>query len=76
MLRGVWNLPGPGIEPATPVLAGRFLPTWPPGKPLRFLIYAQSDSQSPLSNSGTFHHPSKELVYSLAVALLPRSPNP
>ena len=29
---GTWNLPGPGIEPTSPALAGRFLTTWPPGK--------------------------------------------
>ena len=27
-----WNLPGPGIEPMSPVLAGRFLTTGLPGK--------------------------------------------
>ena len=26
------NLPGPGIEPMSPAVAGRFLTTWPPGK--------------------------------------------
>ena len=30
--RGVWNLPGPGIEPMFPALAGGFLTTGPPGK--------------------------------------------
>ena len=29
----VWDLPGPGIEPASPALAGSFLTTRPPGKP-------------------------------------------
>ena len=28
----MWNLPGPGIEPVFPALAGAFLPTVPPGK--------------------------------------------
>ena len=28
-----WDLPGPGIEPVSPALAGRFLTTGPPGKP-------------------------------------------
>ena len=28
---GMWNLPGPGIEPVSPVLAGRFLTTGPLG---------------------------------------------
>ena len=30
---GVWNLPRPGIEPVSPVLAGGCLPTVPPGSP-------------------------------------------
>ena len=28
------DLPDPGIEPASPALAGRFLTTEPPGKPI------------------------------------------
>ena len=28
----MWNPPGPGIEPVSPTLAGRFLTTGPPGK--------------------------------------------
>ena len=33
-LRGMWNPPGPGLEPVSPALAGRLLPTAPPGKSL------------------------------------------
>ena len=33
LLCGMWDLPGPGIEPVSPALAGRFLTTAPPGKP-------------------------------------------
>ena len=29
----MWELPGPGIEPVSPALAGGFLTTVPPGKP-------------------------------------------
>ena len=29
---GMWNLPGLGIEPMSPALAGRFLTTGPPEK--------------------------------------------
>ena len=36
--RGMWDLPGPGIEPMSPALAGRFLTTGPPEKSLTFLI--------------------------------------
>ena len=34
LLRGMWDLPGPGIEPMAPALAGGFLTTAPPGKSL------------------------------------------
>ena len=30
----MWDLPGPGLKPVSPVLAGRFLTTAPPGKSL------------------------------------------
>ena len=32
-LRGMWDLPRPGLEPVCPALAGRFSTTAPPGKP-------------------------------------------
>ena len=32
-LCGMWDLPRPGLEPASPALAGRFSTTVPPGKP-------------------------------------------
>ena len=32
LLRGMWNLPRPGLEPVSPALAGGFLTTAPPGK--------------------------------------------
>ena len=32
-LRGMWDLPRPGLEPMSPALAGRFSTTAPPGKP-------------------------------------------
>ena len=28
----MWDLPGPGLEPGSPALAGGFLTTTPPGK--------------------------------------------
>ena len=34
LLRGMWDPPGPGLEPVSPALAGGFLTTAPPGKPL------------------------------------------
>ena len=32
-LRGTWDPPRPGLEPASPALAGRLSTTAPPGKP-------------------------------------------
>ena len=34
LLRGMWDLPGLGLEPVSPALAGGFLTTAPPGKSL------------------------------------------
>ena len=33
LLRGMWDLPSPGLEPVSPALAGRFSTTAPLGKP-------------------------------------------
>ena len=33
LLRGMWDLPGPGLKPVSPALAGRLSTTAPPGKP-------------------------------------------
>ena len=33
LLRGMWDLPRPGLEPVSPALAGRFSTTASPGKP-------------------------------------------
>ena len=35
LLRGMWDLPRPGLKPVSPALAGRFSTTAPPGKPLK-----------------------------------------
>ena len=37
-LRGMWDLPRPGLEPVFPALAGRFSTTVPPGKPKFFFF--------------------------------------
>ena len=37
LLRSMWDLPGPGLEPVSPALAGGFLTTAPPGKPHIFI---------------------------------------
>ena len=39
LLRGMWDLPRPGLEPVSPALAGRFSTTAPPGKPLTQALF-------------------------------------
>ena len=39
LLCGMWDLPGPGLEPVSPALAGGFLTTEPPGKPQKGFLY-------------------------------------
>ena len=41
LLRGMWDLPRPGLEPASPALAGGFSTTAPPGKPPRHIFKKQ-----------------------------------
>ena len=36
LLHGMWDLPGPGLEPVSPALAGGFSTTVPPGEPFPF----------------------------------------
>ena len=38
LLRGMWDLPRPGLEPVSPALAGRLSTTAPPGKPICFIF--------------------------------------
>ena len=38
LLRGMWDLPGPGLEPVSPAFAGRFSTAVPPGKPCRLIL--------------------------------------
>ena len=38
LLHGMWDLPGPGLEPLSPALAVEFLTTAPPGKSNLFLV--------------------------------------
>ena len=37
-LRGMWDLPRPGLEPMCPALAGRFSTAAPPGKPCNIFL--------------------------------------
>ena len=45
----MWDLPGPGIEPVSPALAGGFLTTAPPGKPLVLASYANATAEFAVS---------------------------
>ena len=38
LLRSMWDLPRPGLEPVSPALAGGFLTTEPPGKPQQIYL--------------------------------------
>ena len=51
----MWDLPGPGLEPVSPALAGGFLTTEPPGKPLTciFLTHIVLDPYE--QNTPIFH---------------------
>ena len=48
LLRGMWDLPRPGLEPVSSALAGRFLTTAPPGKPLVLCLEIGTDSENSL----------------------------
>ena len=39
LLRGMWDPPGPGLEPVSPASAGRFSTTAPPGKPSKSIFF-------------------------------------
>ena len=45
LLRGMWDLPRPGLEPVSPTLTGRLSTTAPPGKPrkpiFKYLSYRE-----------------------------------
>ena len=46
LLRGMWDLPRPGLEPVSPALAGRFSTTAPPEKP-QFQFFKEPPYHSP-----------------------------
>ena len=50
-LRGMWDLPRPGLEPMSPALAGRFSTIAPPGKPRHIFFIHSSDD----GHLGCFH---------------------
>ena len=52
LLRGTWDPPRPGLEPASPALAGRLPTTAPPGKPEPF--YKGNHSSPKYCQQGAF----------------------
>ena len=69
LLRGMWDLPRPGLEPVSPALAGRFSTTVPPGKPsfLTFNFEIISDLQISCKNiTSTPIYPSASLWWFLS----------
>ena len=47
----MWDLPGPGLEPVSPALAGEFLTTAPPGKSLPMSFVPVSEAVNPAIGS-------------------------
>ena len=39
------DLPGPGIKPVSPALAGRFFTTEPLGKPQKYIVFLRKDAE-------------------------------
>ena len=50
LLRGMWDLPRPGLKPMSPASAGRFLTTVPPAKPPT-LIYLNLNKHNQLETT-------------------------
>ena len=48
LLRSMWDLPRPGLEPVSPALVGIFSTTAPPGKPQPLLCSAPLSTLSPV----------------------------
>ena len=55
LLRGMWDLPRPGLEPVSPALAGRFSTTAPPGKPSPLSLTWKTESNSEPIHSFTIY---------------------
>ncbi|KAJ8794193.1 hypothetical protein J1605_003339 [Eschrichtius robustus] len=62
LLRGMWDLPRPGLEPVSPALAGRFSTTAPPGKPLSASNVSHTVVLRPLK-AGYFNFTSATITY-------------
>ena len=49
----MWDLPGPGLKPVAPALAGGFLTPAPPGKPTSFLFLVLLHWLEPLCSASS-----------------------
>ena len=66
-LRGMWDPPGPGLEPVSPALAGGLSTTAPPGKPCASFLMTQSTAT--FLHSKSFHCFSNALIRYLWILL-------
>ena len=67
----MWDLPGPGLEPVSPALAGGFLTTVPPGKPWTFIYCLLSIFSYPLVQR-LFQPPPDEIFKTWTLCFLKR----
>ena len=51
LLRSMWDLPSPGLEPMSPALAGGFLTTSPPGEPTSSFLTLQNNLRDSIQRS-------------------------
>ena len=71
-LRGMWDLPRPGLEPVSPALAGRLSTTAPPGKPYSYFRDEKNRVTEGSSNYVKSHcQQMAELGFNLRQCVLP-----
>ena len=64
LLRGMWDLPRPGLEPVSPALAGRFSTAAPPGKPPSlFFLSANLEAGDCGVGHGSGIHPTRKMKF-------------
>ena len=56
LLHGMWDHPGPGLEPVSPALAGGFLTTAPPGKSCLVLLFVSLATAGSICRRGFCQH--------------------
>ena len=75
LLRGMWDLPRPGLEPVSPAWAGRFSTTEPPGKPTVSVLNENSNVMEAVRRGLTPQGP-RRAALRWAGALSPALPPP